>query len=89
MNSHYEEISHIRHFSVSYHFPPYRRLHGSALKEPTVTVSDIAFSDLSLKTMIVNTTVTIYNPNPAGAKLTKVAFDVFYLDDTQELPGSW
>jgi LEA14-like dessication related protein len=57
------------------------------IKEPTVTVSDIAFSDLSLKTMTVNTTVTLFNPNPVGAKLNKVAFDVFYLDDTQNYLG--
>ena len=37
--------------------------------------------------MTVNTTFTLYNPNPAGAKLTKVAFDVFYLDDTQNYLG--
>ena len=51
------------------------------IKEPTASVSDIAFSDISLKTMKVNTTVIIHNPNPIGAKLNKVAFDVYYLDD--------
>lgn len=57
------------------------------VKEPTVSVSDIAFSDISLKTMKVNTTVIIYNPNPIGAKLNKVAFDVYYLDDTPAYLG--
>jgi LEA14-like dessication related protein len=57
------------------------------VKEPTVSVSDIAFSDISLKSMKVNTTVIINNPNPFGAKLNKVAFDVYYLDDTPAYLG--
>jgi LEA14-like dessication related protein len=57
------------------------------IKEPTVSVSDIAFSDISLKTMKVNTTVIINNPNPFGAKLNKVAFDVYYLDDAPAYLG--
>jgi LEA14-like dessication related protein len=50
------------------------------VKEPTVSVQDIALSDVSLQTMTVNTTVVIFNPNAVGAKLSKVAFDVYYLD---------
>lgn len=57
------------------------------VKDPTVSVSDIAFSDISLKTLKVNTTVIINNPNPFGAKLNKVAFDVYYLDDTMAYLG--
>lgn len=57
------------------------------VKEPTVTVSDIAVSDLSLQAMTVNTTVVISNPNPVGAKLSKVAFDVWYFDDTGHYLG--
>jgi hypothetical protein len=37
--------------------------------------------------MKVNTTVTIFNPNPPGAKLPKVVFDVVYFNDTQNYPG--
>ncbi|MDP3563528.1 MAG: hypothetical protein Q8R70_03465, partial [Methanoregula sp.] len=55
----------------------------SPIKEPTVSVSDIALSDVSLKTMTVDTTIVIHNPNPVGAKLNKIAFDVYYLDDTR------
>lgn len=57
------------------------------IQEPTVTVGDIALSDVSLQTMTVNTTVTIYNPNPVGAKLNKLVFDVYYLDDTKNYLG--
>lgn len=57
------------------------------IKEPTVTVSDIALSDVSLQAMTVNTTVNIYNPNPVGAKLNKLAFDVYYLTDTRNYLG--
>ena len=57
------------------------------LKEPTVAVSDIALSDVSLQTMTVNTTVIISNPNPIGAKLNRVSFDVYYFDDTEHYLG--
>ncbi len=57
------------------------------IRDPTVTVSNIAISDISLRTMTVNTTVNIYNPNPVGAKLNKLTFDVYYLDDTRNYLG--
>jgi LEA14-like dessication related protein len=59
----------------------------SPIKEPTVSVSDITLSEVSLKTMTVNTTIVIHNPNPVGAKLNKIAFDVYYLDDTRNYLG--
>jgi LEA14-like dessication related protein len=57
------------------------------LKDPVVTVGDIALSDVSLQAMTVNTTVNIFNPNPVGADLRKVAFDVWYLDDNPHYLG--
>ena len=57
------------------------------IKDPVVSVSDIKLSDVSVKTMTVNTTVVIFNPNPIGAKLNNVAFDVSYLDDTPNYLG--
>ena len=39
------------------------------IKQPTVTVTDIALSDVSLSKMVVNTTVNIQNPNPVGGRL--------------------
>ena len=58
-----------------------------ALQDPVVTVGDIALSDVSLQAMTVNTTVNIFNPNPVGADLKKVSFDVWYLDDTPHYLG--
>lgn len=57
------------------------------LKEPVVTVQDIALSDISLRTMTVNTTVVIDNPNPVGARLSRVAFDVYYLNPAENYLG--
>ena len=57
------------------------------IKDPVVTVSDIGLSDITIQTMTVNATVVIFNPNPIGAKLNKVAFDVYYLDDTPNFLG--
>ena len=57
------------------------------IRDPVISVSDIALSNVSVQTMTVNTTVVIFNPNPIGAKLNKVAFDVSYLDDTPNYLG--
>ena len=57
------------------------------VREPVVTVTDIGLSDVSLRTLTVNTTVTIYNPNPIGARVSKAAFDIYYLDDTAHYLG--
>lgn len=57
------------------------------IKEPVVSVQDIELYDVSLKTMTVNTTVVIYNPNPIGAKLNKITFDVYYLDEHENYLG--
>lgn len=57
------------------------------VKEPVVTVQDIELADVSLRTLTVNTTVLIHNPNPFGATLNRVAFDVYYLDDGENYLG--
>jgi LEA14-like dessication related protein len=57
------------------------------IQEPSVSVSDITVSDISLDTIKFNTTVIICNPNPRDAKLTTVALDLYYLDDTQNFLG--
>ena len=36
---------------------------------------------------MVNTTVVVNNPNPVGANLNKVVFDVYYLDNTPQYLG--
>jgi LEA14-like dessication related protein len=57
------------------------------IQEPSVWVSDITVSDISLETIQVNTTIIIFNPNPVEAKLTTVALDLYYLDDTNNYLG--
>lgn len=49
------------------------------VKQPVVTVTDVMLSDVSLRTLTVNTTVNIFNPNPVGADLRKTAFDIWYV----------
>jgi LEA14-like dessication related protein len=58
-----------------------------AVKDPVVTVGEIALSDVSLQAMTVNTTVNIFNPNPVGADLKKITFDVWYIDDAPHYLG--
>ena len=60
---------------------------GPAVKQPAVTVSDISLAGISLTKMTVNTTVVISNPNPVGANLNRVGFDVEYLDGTPQYLG--
>lgn len=57
------------------------------LKEPTATVQGIELADVSLRTLTVNTTVVINNPNPVGAHLNRIAFDIWYLDDGENYLG--
>jgi len=49
------------------------------VKQPVVTVTDVTLSDVSLRTLTVNTTVNIFNPNPVGADLKRTAFDLYYV----------
>jgi hypothetical protein len=57
------------------------------IRDPVISVSDIALSNVSIQTMTVNTTVVIFNPNTIGAKLNTVSFDISYLDDTTNYLG--
>jgi LEA14-like dessication related protein len=57
------------------------------IQEPAVSVSDISLANVSLQAITVNTNVTIFNPNPIGARLDKVTFDVDYLDDSWNYLG--
>jgi LEA14-like dessication related protein len=58
-----------------------------ALQDPVVTVGDISLADVSLKAMTVNTTINVFNPNPIGADLKNVTFDVWYIDDAEHYLG--
>lgn len=53
------------------------------LQEPTVTVENVTIENVTLQSVDLLLQVTIENPNPIGATLTRVAFDVFFLDDGQ------
>ena len=57
------------------------------IQEPSVSVREITVSDISLEAITVNTTIVIFNPNPVDAKLTKVALDLYYLDDAPNYLG--
>jgi len=57
------------------------------IRDPIVSVSDIGLSGVTLQSMSVNATVVIFNPNPVGAKLSKVAFDVYSIDDIENYLG--
>jgi LEA14-like dessication related protein len=57
------------------------------LQPPDVTVTDIALADVSLRSMTVNTTILVSNPNPVGANLNRIVFDVYYLDGSPRYLG--
>lgn len=57
------------------------------IQEPSVSVREIIVSDISLEAIKVNTTLIIFNPNPEDAKITKVALDLYYLDDAPNYLG--
>lgn len=54
------------------------------LQEPTVTVDGVTVENVTLQSVDLSLQVTVENPNPVGATLTRVAFDVYFLDD-----GRW
>jgi len=50
-----------------------------ALREPTVTVTDLSMEDISLSSVTVLARVQVENPNPVGITIANLSFDVFYL----------
>ena len=53
------------------------------LQEPTVTVETVTVENVTLQSVDLSLQVTVENPNPIGATLTRVAFDVFFLENGQ------
>lgn len=49
--------------------------------KPTATVDDVSVKDISLQNLDLEVRVIVNNPNPVGAHLTKVAYDIYYLKD--------
>lgn len=56
---------------------------AEALQKPTVSVSDITVRGITPQTLDLDAHVIIDNPNPVGANLTKIAFDLYYLENGQ------
>ena len=83
-------MDHVIHYGVFLVFSLFLLTAGCtqpALKEPVVTVGDISLSDVSFQAMTVNTTINVFNPNPVGADLRNVTFDVWYIDDAEQYLG--
>ena len=55
-----------------------------ALREPTVTPSGVGIESVALGSIDLSLHLIIDNPNPLGATLDRVSFDVSFLDD-----GEW
>ena len=53
------------------------------LQEPTVTVDGAEIENITLESVDLLLLLTVDNPNPVGATLTRVSFDVYFLDDGQ------
>jgi len=53
------------------------------IRKPTVSVSDITVRGITPQTLNLDAHVIIDNPNPVGANLTKIAFDLYYLENGQ------
>ena len=53
------------------------------IQKPTVSVSDISVKGITPQNLNLDVHVIIDNPDPVGANLTKIAFDLYYLEDNQ------
>ncbi|MDN7025939.1 LEA type 2 family protein [Methanoculleus sp. FWC-SCC1] len=57
-----------------------------AYERPTVAVDGIAVENVSLSSIDLLLSLTITNPNPVGATLENLSFDIFFLEgDRQQL----
>ena len=52
-------------------------------KKPTVEVGDIALEDVSLTGTTVDVELVINNPNPIGATIDKITYDVYLVNGKQ------
>ncbi|MFO7967727.1 MAG: LEA type 2 family protein, partial [Archaeoglobaceae archaeon] len=57
---------------------------GMEFGKPTATVDDVTVQDVSMSNLELDVRVIVNNPNPVGAQLTKVVFDMYYLKDGQQ-----
>ncbi len=56
-----------------------------SLQEPTVTVDGIGIENITPGSTDLSLQLIIENPNPIGATLTQVSFDVYFLDSGQQV----
>jgi LEA14-like dessication related protein len=54
-------------------------------QEPTVTVDGIAIENITLSSIDLQVRLTITNPNPVGATLQQVSFDVYFLAGGEQM----
>ena len=50
------------------------------LKDPLVTVNNMALHSFSLQSLTLDVTLLVDNPNPVGISLKSISFDLFYQD---------
>ncbi len=53
------------------------------LREPTITVDEIEIENVTWESTALTLRLTVDNPNPVGATLTRVSFDVYFLENSQ------
>lgn len=53
------------------------------LQKPTVTVRDVDVVNATQEVLNLDVHVIVDNPNPVGANLTRIDFDIYYLQDSE------
>jgi LEA14-like dessication related protein len=54
------------------------------LAPPTIAVDGIALENVSLSALDLSLRLTVTNPNPVGATLENVSFDLYFLDSGEQ-----
>ncbi|MDG6256984.1 MAG: LEA type 2 family protein [Methanomicrobiaceae archaeon] len=54
------------------------------IARPTITVDGIAVENVSLSALDLSVRLTVSNPNPVGATLDDVSFDLYFLDGGEQ-----
>jgi LEA14-like dessication related protein len=57
---------------------------SAPFQKPTVHVTDARLTSISLSEADIDVVTTITNPNPVGATLNRLAFDLYYQDINSE-----
>lgn len=58
------------------------------VKDPVITLNQIAVTSVSVREIGLNVTLNVDNPNPAGITLKALAFDVYYRNGNEWVPIS-